>query len=201
MQEMQETRVWSLGGKISWRRKWQPTPVFLPGESHGQRGLVSYTWICRVGHDWVTNNTTKIHVKKKRHSNYFQARVPKRDQTLVPVFLTNSITIDRLRPAQNTSINTVLLGRGHTHFVKCLTHLWLMSLQSWVAVMQSTWPEKPQLFAIQAFTEKVWQPCSTVWRLGCRRARGAGSTVGRLEIKRCCMYSTQSLEKIEPAVG
>ena len=25
--------------KIPWRRKWQPTPVFLPGESHGQRGL------------------------------------------------------------------------------------------------------------------------------------------------------------------
>ena len=24
---------------ISWRRKWQPTPVFLPGESHGQRSL------------------------------------------------------------------------------------------------------------------------------------------------------------------
>ena len=26
--------------KISWRRAWQPTPVFLPGESHGQRSLV-----------------------------------------------------------------------------------------------------------------------------------------------------------------
>ena len=26
-------------GKIPWRRKWQPTPVFLPGESHGQRSL------------------------------------------------------------------------------------------------------------------------------------------------------------------
>ena len=25
--------------KISWRRAWQPTPVFLPGESHGQRSL------------------------------------------------------------------------------------------------------------------------------------------------------------------
>ena len=25
---------------ISWRRAWQPTPVFLPGESHGQRSLV-----------------------------------------------------------------------------------------------------------------------------------------------------------------
>ena len=29
--------------KIPWRRKWQPTPVFLPGESHGQWGLVSYS--------------------------------------------------------------------------------------------------------------------------------------------------------------
>ena len=28
------------GGKSPWRRKWQPTPVFLPGESHGQRSLV-----------------------------------------------------------------------------------------------------------------------------------------------------------------
>ena len=26
--------------KIPWRRAWQPTPVFLPGESHGQRSLV-----------------------------------------------------------------------------------------------------------------------------------------------------------------
>ena len=28
--------------KILWRRKWQPTPVFLPGKSHGRRSLVSY---------------------------------------------------------------------------------------------------------------------------------------------------------------
>ena len=30
-------------GKILWRRKWQPTPVFLPGEFHGQRSLVGYS--------------------------------------------------------------------------------------------------------------------------------------------------------------
>jgi len=30
-------------GKIPWRRKWQPTPVFLPGKSHGQRSLVGYS--------------------------------------------------------------------------------------------------------------------------------------------------------------
>ena len=36
--------------KIPWRRKWQPTPVFLPGESHGQRSLAGYSpW----GRTWV----------------------------------------------------------------------------------------------------------------------------------------------------
>ena len=35
----QETWV----GKIPWRRKWQPTPVYLPGESHGQRSLAGYS--------------------------------------------------------------------------------------------------------------------------------------------------------------
>ena len=29
--------------KIPWRRKWQSTPVFLPGKSHGQRSLAGYT--------------------------------------------------------------------------------------------------------------------------------------------------------------
>ena len=28
---------------IPWRREWQPTPVFLPGESHGQRSLAGYS--------------------------------------------------------------------------------------------------------------------------------------------------------------
>ena len=30
-------------GKILWRRKWGPTPVFLPGESYEQRSLVGYS--------------------------------------------------------------------------------------------------------------------------------------------------------------
>ena len=43
--------------KIPWRRRWQPTPVFLPGESHGQRSLVDYSpWGHRESDmtDWVT---------------------------------------------------------------------------------------------------------------------------------------------------
>ena len=30
-------------GKIPWKRAWQLTPVFLPGESHGQRSLAGYS--------------------------------------------------------------------------------------------------------------------------------------------------------------
>ena len=45
---MQETWVQFLVGKIPWRKEWQPTPVFLPGESHGQRSLVGYgPWSCK----------------------------------------------------------------------------------------------------------------------------------------------------------
>ena len=31
------------GGKIPWRRAWQPTPVFLPGKSHEQKSLAGYS--------------------------------------------------------------------------------------------------------------------------------------------------------------
>ena len=43
-------------GKIPWRRAWQPTPVFLPAESLGQRSLAGLqsTGLCRVRDDSVT---------------------------------------------------------------------------------------------------------------------------------------------------
>ena len=40
---MPETRFDLWVGKMLWRRKWQPTPVLLPGKSHGQRSLVGYS--------------------------------------------------------------------------------------------------------------------------------------------------------------
>ena len=39
---MQEAQVQSLGREDPLEKEWQPTPVFLPGESHGQRSLVGY---------------------------------------------------------------------------------------------------------------------------------------------------------------
>ena len=44
--------------KIPWRRKWQPTPVFLLGEFHGQRNLVGYSpqGLQSVRHDWAKHS-------------------------------------------------------------------------------------------------------------------------------------------------
>ena len=43
-------------GKIPWRRAWQSTPVFLPGESHGQRSLAGYS-PCGHKESDMTKNT------------------------------------------------------------------------------------------------------------------------------------------------
>ena len=46
----------------NWRRKWQPTPVFLPGESHGQRSLVGYSpWGCKESDMTERLKHTHIH--------------------------------------------------------------------------------------------------------------------------------------------
>ena len=47
--------------KIHWRRKWQPAPVFLPGKSHGERSLVTYSpWGCRVRYNLAAKYTHSL---------------------------------------------------------------------------------------------------------------------------------------------
>ena len=56
-------------GKIPWRKAWQPTPVFLPGESHGQRSLEGYgplghkesdrTVVTECAH-WVLGSSSRL---------------------------------------------------------------------------------------------------------------------------------------------
>ena len=56
---MRETWVLSLGLEIPWRREWLPTPVFWPGEFHGQKSLVGYSpW----GHKRDTNEQLSLGV-------------------------------------------------------------------------------------------------------------------------------------------
>ena len=53
---MRETQVQSWVRKIPCRKKWQPTPVLLPGKFHRWRSLVGYSSRgFRVGHDWATS--------------------------------------------------------------------------------------------------------------------------------------------------
>ena len=49
--------------------KWQPTAVFLPGKSHGQRRGLQSMGLPRVGHDWATKRTT-IKNKTKKELQY-----------------------------------------------------------------------------------------------------------------------------------
>ena len=55
---MHETWLQFLGWEDPWSWKWQPTPIFLPGKSHGQRSLAgcSPQGRERAGHDAVTNH-------------------------------------------------------------------------------------------------------------------------------------------------
>ena len=48
MQEMQETWVQSLGSEDPLEEEMQPTPIFLPEKSHGQRSLVGYSQFKRL---------------------------------------------------------------------------------------------------------------------------------------------------------
>ena len=49
-------------GKIPWRKKWQPTPVFLPGKSNGQSSLEGYSPLgCqRVRYDLLLINNSAV---------------------------------------------------------------------------------------------------------------------------------------------
>ena len=47
---------YNVTSTVIWRRQWHPTPVLLPGKSHGQRSLVGCSqWGRWVGHDWATS--------------------------------------------------------------------------------------------------------------------------------------------------
>ena len=60
--QLMETWVGSLGQEDPQGRKWQPTPVFLFGKSHGQRNLEAYSsWSCKQ-----LETTQQLHSKKKK---------------------------------------------------------------------------------------------------------------------------------------
>ena len=70
---MQETRIWSLGWEDPWRRKWQPIPVFLPGEAYGRRSLVGYSPLGCKESDvtvWLHSLTHSHHMSRMKGKNH-----------------------------------------------------------------------------------------------------------------------------------
>ena len=76
-------------GKIPWRRVWQPTPIFLPGESHGQRSLAAYS---QEGH----TELNKTEVTWHGYICYY---------TSVPLLFFHSVPIFQLGRQNNNNNN------------------------------------------------------------------------------------------------
>ena len=79
---IQETWVWSVGWDIPWKRAWQPTLLFLPGESPWteEPGRLWSMGSQRVRHNWVTKNkhnklllTVKLSVLSAKSTKNFEA--------------------------------------------------------------------------------------------------------------------------------
>ena len=63
------SRVPPWVGKIPWRRKWQPTPAFLPGKSHGWRSLAGYS--PKSHKELGTTERLSIHTFKKIYAHLY----------------------------------------------------------------------------------------------------------------------------------
>ena len=63
VQETQRHRFNPWVRKIPWRRKWQPTPVILPGKSYGQRSLMAFIfkWLKTLKGKRNTSRYMKLH--------------------------------------------------------------------------------------------------------------------------------------------
>ena len=107
-------------GKIPWRRKWQPAPIFLPGKFHGQKSLAGYSmW------DRKEIRLTTKHIEIFQIIIYF----------LLVVFSLISIWPEYIVfwgfanccPGGQTSvfISDILLEHSHTHLF--MYYLWLLS--------------------------------------------------------------------------
>ena len=79
---MQEVWVHSWGWEDLLEKEWQPTPVFLPGKSHAQRGLLGCRPLChkKVRHNSEETITTEI--EKLKLSKWLLVKFKKRERNI-----------------------------------------------------------------------------------------------------------------------
>ena len=121
-----------------WRRQWQPTPVFLPGESHGQRSLVGYSpwgrkesdtteWLHPLTHSYYTHVHTYMHVHV--HGCMTLQNMP-------------DATVNQWTTRHNTNVQFLQLVKRHNLLKNVKKRLWvfLVSWVSWRPVLRNSSP-------------------------------------------------------------
>ena len=109
-------------GKIPWRRAWQPTPVFLPGESPRteEPGGLQSMGSQRVGHDWVTKHSTeKSNVLLFQYNMLFSSTQQSNANMTEPV--------TAWFQSRFSATGSLQLWPKQAHFDSC-SSLWLYSL-------------------------------------------------------------------------
>ena len=108
-------------GKIPWRRKWQPTPVFLPGESHGERSLVGYSPRGRKESDTAEQLHFHFHMPNSSAHVLTVCNIPShifgRKEILINT--TGVLTASQLSPFLPSSPEVTTLK------LVCVLHLWV----------------------------------------------------------------------------
>ena len=91
-------------GKIPWGREWQPTPVFLPGESQGKRSLAGYSsWGCKSRTQLSYQTTTTILVAEGKSKTLLH---------LIWVDVTDSMRWRTILLPRDGTINHMAKGRS-----------------------------------------------------------------------------------------
>ena len=123
--------------KIPWRRKWQPTPVFLPGKSHGRRSLVGYSsWGCKESNMtyWLNNNhKIYIYVYSLFHKGHTLLKARGMNLFHAFQFLMHSMTCSRMTPISTAAAtwhsSLYVSGSSRGHFLnKYISHSGLGAL-------------------------------------------------------------------------
>ena len=134
--------------KIPWRRKWQPTAVFLPGESHGPRSLVGYSPEGRKSRTRLSNFTfTLLLLSSGTTFTTYKATAFYSWHYIIPIWHKHNINLSDLHSNLDSSMKydgiiIAAISWGLTEIVLCvlhgLTHLTL-SINEWKKVQLLCW--------------------------------------------------------------
>jgi len=168
----------SLFTFMHWRKKWQPTPVFLPGESQGWGSLVG----CRLwGHtesDMIKatwqQGVSKLFLKGP-DGKYFRVIALVAKSQLLRRYIHYHLKHNHFKNVKDVLslgegglqnrlatfgqlpafVNKVLLGDSHTQHFHVVYGCFPPQWQSWTAASETKWATELQIFTIWIFTEKV----------------------------------------------